>query len=344
MSVLAIGTGCSTIDYYHQSISGHFSLLSKRVPIAGIVNDSTRDEKLIEQLLLAQQLRSFASSTLKLPDNNSYKSYVQLGRHYVTWNVYAAPEFSSRLQQWCFLVIGCLSYRGYFDEHDAQRYAAHLANQGLDVYIAGSPAYSTLGWFDDPLLSTMFNRGEIVTAAYIFHELAHQQVYVKGDSAFNEAFATTVEELGVRAWLHHHGRLAELNNYVVWLEQKTLFSTFIKNARQELKQLYAQGLTKQAMQTAKQNKIADIKHWFAELSDQNKQLSRYAKWMSAPLNNAQLGTIGLYRDAVPAFKRISAVCGHDFERFYKRIKEIGNLSHALRRQTLNSAPACQQPD
>ena len=168
--LLVLGcTSCSTVGYYHQSISGHFALISKQERIVDIVNDSTRDEKLIEQLILIQQLRSFANSTLKLPQNNSYLSYIQLNKPYVIWNVFAAPEFSTDLQQWCFPIIGCVSYRGYFDETDAQNYAARLATQGLDVYVAGAPAYSTLGWFNDPLLSTMLDRGEIATASYIFH-------------------------------------------------------------------------------------------------------------------------------------------------------------------------------
>ena len=331
---------CSTIAYYHQSISGHFSLISKREPIADIVNDSAQDEKLIEQLMLAQQLRSFASSRLKLPDNNSYRSYVQLDKPYVTWNVFAAAEFSIALQQWCFLVIGCVQYRGYFDENDAQGYAARLADQGLDVFVAGVPAYSTLGWFDDPLLSTMLDRGEIVTAAYIFHELAHQQFYVKGDSAFNEAFATVVEEIGVRRWLQQQQRIDELNKYEDWLQQKTVFSNFIKTARQELEQLYAQDLTPEAMRIEKMNKITEFRGNFKNLNKQNFQLSRYTKWVSGPLNNAQFGAIALYRELVPAFKRIFELCSSDFERFYKRAEEIAKFPEIQRQATLNTTNEC----
>ncbi len=334
-------TGCSTIEYYHQSISGHFSLISKRERITDLVNDSTRDEKLIEQLLRAQQLRTFASSTLKLPDNNSYRSYVQLDKPYVTWNVFAAPEFSNGLQQWCFLVIGCVSYRGYFDEKDAQSYAASLAEQGLDVYIGGVPAYSTLGWFDDPLLSTMLDRGEIVAASYIFHELAHQQLYLQGDSAFNEAFATAVEELGVRKWLQQQQRINELNKYESWLEQKTIFSNFISNAQQEFTQLYAQDLTPEAMRRAKLNKVTEIRGRFTELTKKYRQLSRYAIWMSGPLNNAQMGAFALYRDLVPVFSRIFELCNADFERFYMRAKIISELPEQQREILLAETNTCQ---
>ena len=331
---------CTTIGYYHQSISGHFSLISKRERIADIVNDSTRDEKLIEQLMLAQQVRSFASSTLLLPENDSYRSYVQLDKPFVTWSVFAAPEFSIGLQQWCFLVVGCVSYRGYFDEADAQNYADDLAKQGLDVYVAGVPAYSTLGWFDDPLLSTMIDRGEIVTASYIIHELAHQQLYLKGDSAFNEAFATAVEEIGVRKWLQQQQRIKDLQKYEKWLEQKTIFSNFIKNAQQEYEYLYAQELTDEEKRIQKKNKTLEIREQFANLTKQHKQLSRYSTWMSGPLNNAQFGAIALYRDLVPAFVQIFETCMGDFERFYQRVEEIAQLSEQEREDILASNKEC----
>ncbi len=332
--------GCTTISYYHQSISGHFALISKRERIEDIVSDSTRDERLVEQLMLAQQIRSFASATLKLPENDSYRSYVQLDRPYVTWNVFAAPEFSTNLQQWCFLVIGCVSYRGYFDEMAARNYAANLAKQGLDVYVAGVPAYSTLGWFDDPLLSTMIDRGEIVTASYVIHELAHQQFYIKGDSAFNEAFATAVEEIGVRKWLQQQQRRQDLEKYEKWLQQKTLFFNFIKTVQQEYKQLYAQDLNDEIMRTKKKNKIADVRKRFTVLTQQHRQLSRYSNWMSGPLNNAQFGAIALYRDLVPDFVQLFKVCGNNFERFYKRAEEISHLAKEQRLQTLATGSDC----
>ncbi len=338
--VITSCVSCSTVSYYHQSISGHFSLISKREPIDDIVNDSTRDEKLIEQLIVAKELRIFASTELKLPDNKSYLSYVQLDKPYVTWNVFAAPEFSITLQQWCFPVAGCVQYRGYFDEKDAQKYAGQLANKGLDIYVAGVPAYSTLGWFDDPLLSTMLDRGEIVTAAYIFHELAHQQFYVKGDTAFNEAFATAVEELGVRRWLLKQQRLSELNKYEDWLKQKSIFSNLIRDAREEFEQLYSQELTPEQMRQEKQERIANFRKQFANLTKENPQIARYSKWVSGPLNNAQLGAISLYRDLVPAFKSIYKLCGDDFELFYKRVKEIAESDKDERKLVLTESGNC----
>lgn len=339
--LLVCVSGCSTIGYYHQSISGHFKLISKRERIVDIVNDSARDEKLIKQLHLVEELRTFASKQLKLPENDSYRSYVQLDKPYVTWNVFAAPEFSIELHQWCFLVIGCVPYRGYFDEEEANNYAQQLSNQGLDVFVAGVPAYSTLGWFDDPLLSSMLDRGEIVMASYIFHELAHQQFYLKGDGAFNEAFATAVEEIGVFDWLHQQNRSQDAQRYDDWLLQKSIFSEFVKNSRNEFETLYQQEYDLDKMQVEKEIKIAEMRRKFENLSSENKNIVRYSKWMSGPLNNAQLGAISLYRELVPAFRRIFGICENDFIKFYNYVETIGKLPKELRETTLQTTKVCQ---
>lgn len=334
-------SGCSTLGYYHQSISGHYKLISKRERIADIVNDPARDEKLIKQLHLVEELRTFASKQLKLPENDSYRSYVQLDKPYVTWNVFAAPEFSIVLQQWCFLVIGCVPYRGYFDQAEANSYAQKLSKQGLDVYVAGVPAYSTLGWFDDPLLSSMLDRGEIVAASYIFHELTHQQYYLKGDGAFNEAFAIAVEEIGVLKWLHQQDRKQDLQRYDDWLLQKSIFSDFVKKSRDEFEILFQQEYDMQKMQVEKAILIAEMRRKFVELSGENKHLTRYSKWMSGPLNNAQLGAISLYRELVPAFRRIFAQCENDFEKFYSYVETIAKLSEQQRETALQTSKVCQ---
>ena len=333
-------TGCTTIGYYHQSVSGHLSLISKREPIADIVNDSAQDKKLVDQLVLAQALRSFASSHLKLPENDSYRSYVQLDRPYVVWSVFAAPEFSVTLRKWCFLIVGCLKYRGFFDKDDAKAYARRLSGLGLDVYVSGVTAYSTLGWFDDPLLSSMLNRGEIVTASYIFHELAHQQLYLKGDTGFNEAFATAVEELGVSLWFQQGGRTNERDRYESWIDQKKVFSDFIRQARHEFKQLYAMDLPADALRKEKQRVVAELRKRFKDLARSNDQLTRYRKWMAGPLNNAQLGALALYRDLTPAFKQLFVECGRDFSVFYRRAEELSKLSREERRRLFRSPLKC----
>ena len=339
--LLICSSACSSIAYYHQSISGHFKLISKREPIIDIVNDTTRDGELIKQLHLAEELRSFASDKLKLPKNDSYRSYVQLEEPYVTWNVFAAPKFSTELHQWCFLIVGCVPYRGYFAKENAHHYAEQLSLQGLDVYVAGVPAYSTLGWFDDPLLSSMLDRGELVTASYIFHELAHQQYYLKGDGAFNEAFATAVEEIGVLQWLHEKNRHEEIKEYENWLLQKMLFSSFIKNSRDEFDALYQKEYDVEKMQVEKEIIIAEMRRKFEKLSSNNKHIARYTKWMSGPLNNAQLGAISLYRELVPAFRNIFISCGSDYDKFYARVKTIAKLTNAERTEILNTNQGCE---
>lgn len=334
-------SSCSSISYYHQSISGHLTLISKRKPITAIVNDSTSNKKLIQQLTQAQKLRTFASSRLKLPENGSYQSFVQLDQPYVSWAVFAAPEFAVALNKWCFLVIGCVQYRGYFKPQNAQKFADKLSAKGLEVYLAGIPAYSTLGWFDDPLLSSMIDRGEIVTAAYIFHELSHQQFYVNGDSGFNEAFATAVEEIGVSLWLQENNKLTQLDQYHEWLIQKKMFSEFIKSSRQKFEALYAEQLSMHVMRNKKSALIAQMRTDFITLSSQHKQITRYANWMAGPLNNAQLGAISLYRELVPAFKNIYQLCDNDFKRFYARAKEISKLPIKEREQEVLNTQSCR---
>jgi predicted aminopeptidase len=339
--ILISFSACTTIAYYHQSISGHFKLISKRERIPDIVNDSTRDEKLIAQLRLVEEIRSFASSQLKLPENDSYHSYVQLEKPYVTWNVFAAPEFSTTLHQWCFLVLGCVPYRGYFDEAKANHYAEVLSEQGLDVYVAGVPAYSTLGWFDDPLLSSMLDRGEIVAAAYIFHELAHQQFYLKGDGAFNEAFATAVEEIGVLEWLAQQNRVQDAESYQHWLLQKSLFSEFVHHSRQKFEDLYTRDIDAEQMRNTKQSNIETMRKEFADMSKDNQQIARYSRWMTGPLNNAQLGAISLYRELAPAFRRIFGLCENDFQRFYTYVEKIAKQPVAQRETTLRTTEVCK---
>ncbi len=339
--VLLCVSGCSTISYYHQSISGHFKLISKSEPISSIVNDSSRDEKLIKQLLLAEELRSFASNKLMLPENDSYRNYVQLDQPYVTWNVFAAPAYSIALRQWCFIIIGCVPYRGYFNLAEANSYAEQLSAHGLDVYVTGVPAYSTLGWFNDPLLSSMLDQGEIVTAAYIFHELAHQRFYLKGNGAFNEAFATAVEEIGVLHWLGEQGRDQDTQLYNDWLQQKSIFSEFVKSSRDEFEILYQQNYGIEKMQVEKEILISEMRRKFADLSSSNPLIVKYSKWMSGPLNNAQLGAISLYRELVPVFHNIFDLCESDFIKFYRYVEKISKLPEVQRETMLISTEACR---
>ena len=212
MVAAALVSGCA-LPYYWQAIGGQIELLRKREPIETIVEDESRGAALREQLNTVAAIREFAVATLELPDNESYTSYVDLGRPYVVWNVVAAARFSVAPVQWCFPFAGCVSYRGYFDRADAEEFAERLAERGYDTYSAGSSAYSTLGYFDDPVLNTMLGGDAVSLAGALFHELAHQKLYVKDDSELSEGFATAVEEHGVEAWIMEGGDFAALERY-----------------------------------------------------------------------------------------------------------------------------------
>ncbi len=207
-------TSCATTSYYLQSLSGHVDLLLKRQPISGILASQNTDKLLRDKLEMVLEIRRFASEHLGLPDNGSYSDYADLGRNFVVWNVFAAPELSLQAKQWCFLFVGCLNYRGYYSEEAANRYAQTLEAQGHDVFVGGVTAYSTLGWFNDPVLNTMLNRDNNYLASVIFHELSHQKLYLKNDTAFNEAFAEMVAQTGVQYWLNLHGTAASRQNFL----------------------------------------------------------------------------------------------------------------------------------
>jgi predicted aminopeptidase len=226
VTALGMASGCS-IGYYSQSISGHLHLMCSREDIAELLQDEHTPAELKDKLRLVLQIREFASDQLDLPNNDSYKSYVELDRDHVVWNVVAAPEFSMELEKWCFFIVGCVTYRGYFSEVKAQTFADTLRAEGNDVYVPGVDAYSTLGWFDDPMLSTLIKRSEPRLAGLIFHELAHQLLYIKNDSAFNESFAKTVELEGVRRWMAYRGTPQLTRQYTQQMQRDKQFVALV---------------------------------------------------------------------------------------------------------------------
>ena len=233
----AIG-GCSSLGYYAQSIDGHFAMLRAARPIPEIVADPGTAEPLKQRLQRAQQIRAFASRELGLPENGSYRSYADLQRPFVVWNVFAAPELSLDLKQWCSPVVGCATYRGYFERDAAERAAVELRAEGYEVNVAGVPAYSTLGWFSDPLLNTFIGGTEGQLAGLVFHELAHQVVFVGGDTTFNESFATAVEREGVRRWLNANGSDASRKAYAEFAQRRSGFLNLLLQYRGLLFQNY----------------------------------------------------------------------------------------------------------
>ncbi|HXK57853.1 MAG TPA: aminopeptidase, partial [Gammaproteobacteria bacterium] len=232
LTLLPMLTGCASLSYYSQAISGHFSLMANRQPIRQVLEDKEVDEALKSRLLLVQSIRDFASTSLKLPDNGSYRSFVPMSGEAVVWSLVATGAFSIEPRQWCYPIIGCASYRGYFDLEVARRQLASLEAEGLDVALEPVPAYSTLGWFDDPLPGTVVNWNDWQLAGLIFHELAHQRLYVAGDSAFNEAFANQVQRAGVATWLDATSSAHIRNAWRLSLQRESAFVHLLLDTRE----------------------------------------------------------------------------------------------------------------
>jgi predicted aminopeptidase len=314
--------GCETLSYYAQAIGGHLDLVERARPVDELLADAQTQQALRQQLVLAQRLREFASRELALPDNGSFRRYAALQRPYVVWNVFSAEEFSVEPLQSCFPVAGCVAYRGFFERAGAARHAARLRERGLDVAVLGVPAYSTLGAFDDPLLSTFIAWPEVELARLIFHELAHQVVYVRDDSTFNESFAVTVEREGVRRWLAAVGREGELRRYGEARQRERELAQLLEATRARLASLYASGLAPQAMRERKRAEFAALA---AEPAFQ-----RFASRSGSEANNALLASFATYSRRVPAFERMLARQGGDLTRFYDAVRALAALGKAER--------------
>jgi predicted aminopeptidase len=316
--------------YLLQSAQGQLSLMSKREPISRVIDKPSTLPALRAQLEAVTAIRDFATHELGLPDNGSYRSYADVGRPYVVWNVVAAPEFSVDPKEWCYPVVGCVAYRGYFSEQRARRFGTRMRSQGLDVTVGGVAAYSTLGHFNDPVLNTMMGWDDVELAAIIFHELTHQLVYVPNDSSFNEALATTVEEEGVRRWLQSLGRDADLSKH---LEQQAHYLKVIDlltASRTELRAIYASGVTPDQMRAKKHAAFADMRASFAVLKTGWGGHAPFESWFTEDLNNAHLASIATYFSCVPGFERELKAAGGDLAVFYARVRELAKLDQAKR--------------
>lgn len=317
--------------YYLQAVRGHSELMSRRRPVAEIVGDENVPEEVRAKLELVTAARDFAVSGLLLPDNDSYRSYADLERDYVVWNVIAAPEFSLQPKTWCYPVAGCVAYRGYFDEDAARRLASRLSADGFDVAVVGAIAYSTLGRFADPVLNTMLRWSDVGLVATMFHELAHQQLYVKGDTAFNESYATAVAEIGIEKWLHNTGQPAALDRYREWkLLQREVFD-LIDAALLELQDLYGSGVSDEEKRRRKRSVLDALSSDAAALYEAYGQV---ANNLAPPLNNAKLLSMQLYEGHVDAFKALHAACNRDLECFYAETAKLADLDQAARQREL----------
>ncbi|MDO8270959.1 MAG: aminopeptidase [Gammaproteobacteria bacterium] len=341
--VLGLISGCESISYYGQAAQGQMSLLLAREPIAERLTQHSLPDAERRKLQLVLDARVFAEQTLLLDAGDSYLSYVELERPFVLWNVFAAPEFSTSPVNWCYPIAGCVSYRGYFAETAARRAAARLTEDGFDVYSGGVDAYSTLGWFADPLTSSVLRRSEHGLVALLFHELAHRRVYVPGDTTFNESFATFVEQEGLRRWLQANsqaGSQAGLKESVaqqIALEDSTQaqFVALVTGYRDRLTALYAESLEPMQMRARKEAIQQELRDEYAVLRQQW-GYAGYDRWFAGPLNNAQLATVASYNDLVPAFAALLEEVGGDLEQFYERVMTLVELPEAERREVLES--------
>ncbi|MDY6946241.1 MAG: aminopeptidase [Pseudomonadota bacterium] len=316
--------------YLLQAAGGQWELTSKRQPIARLLSDERTPEQLRNRLEYVSAARTFASRELGLPDNDSYRSYADVGRPFVVWNVFATDEFSVEPRRWCFPIAGCVVYRGYFDERNAQGYARRLRMQGKDTSVGGVAAYSTLGHFKDPVLNTMLGWSDVQLASTLFHELAHQVVYVPGDSQFNEAFATVVEEAGLQRWLAARGRLQDLD---AWREQRRRNAQFVAlllQTRERLDALYKSDLPDAEKRDRKQYEFGLLKLQYTGLRKQWNGYRGYDWWFSRTLNNANLVSAATYYGCVPGLVRVLESVQRDLPRFYEQARSLANASKEAR--------------
>lgn len=330
----ALLAGCQTLGYYAQSVSGHLQLMSMRKPVDRVIADQQTSEDLRQRLLQAEAIREFAHRELDLPGNGSYQSYVDLDRPFVSWTVIAAPEFSLEPKVWCFPLIGCVAYRGYFHEAEAKRFAGDLAAKNYDVFVSGVQAYSTLGWFDDPLLNTMIRLPEHRLAGLMFHELAHQRLYVPSDSAFNEAYAVVVERAGLRRWLAKTDD-AKLNAlYETDQERRAAFLQLIGRARSALERLYALALPDQERRAEKAAIFHRLRSEYQSLRQSWNGYAGYDHWFESGLNNAGLSLVATYNANVPALENLLRQKGGDLSAFNAACEALARMSANERRQAL----------
>ena len=326
-------SGCGTIGYYSQMINGHLTLMSEARPVDRLLASPETPAKLKQELEWAQKIRQFAISELKLPDNGSYRKYVQLDRPYVLWNVVATPELSLVAKTTCSPVAGCVAYRAYYHEQVAEKYADKLKRKGYDTYVGGVSAYSTIGWFRDPLVSSMMRGGVPDLAGIIFHELGHQEMYTKNDTAFVESFATVVETEGVRRWLNKQSDKS-FANYLARQKRYDEFVELILKYRKQLQGVYASTQIDAAKREQKKRLLTELLKDYEKLKQDWGGYAGFDNWMLNDLNNAKLASVGNYHQWVPSLQNLLDACNGDLPCFYKRANEIARLKSGDRLREL----------
>jgi predicted aminopeptidase len=331
---LPLVAGCANVGYYYQSVAGQLDIWWRERPIASVFDDPAAPAALKTKLATVLKIREFASRDLGLPENESYRRYADLDRKFVVWNVFAAREFSVHPERWCFPMVGCVTYRGYFSRAEADRYAAELAAQGQDVYVGGVPAYSTLGWFPDPVLNTFVHYPEAELARLVFHELAHQLVYIKNDTAFNESFAVAIEREGIRRWLERHGDARDYAHYERVHRARTDFMALVQRTRTRLDALYRVGQPAEAMRAGKRVILDEMEAEYRALKAGWGGYTGYDRWFANKPNNAHIASVSIYTQLVPAFEALLAQSDNDLGEFYRRVRALASQPAPQRAEAL----------
>jgi predicted aminopeptidase len=349
LSVVAVLSGCHTISFYSQAAKGQFQLIATRESVKKLLAASGTQPRLRERLELVQELRRFAEDELKLPVDGHYQDYADLHRSFVVWNVEAAPEFSMKPKTWWYPIVGRLDYRGYFSEKGAHKYGEWLRRQGYEVYYGGASAYSTLGWFRDPVLNTFLFDSKTDVAETIFHELGHQVAFASGDTDFNEAFATTVGQEGARRWARSLNDSKVLEAYQVELQRDLEFVGIVMKARLRLELLYGDTRTDEGkikasrdpfvsdperMREEKRSIIENLRREYGKLKESWGGDGDYDGWFDEPINNAKLNSVAAYYDLVPGFKRLLETNCGDLKKFYGDVQRLADAPREQRRQRL----------
>ncbi len=330
---------CSSLSYYRQAIGGQMELLQKRRPIDTVVTDPAVDQRVRQRLKMIQKARVFAVRELLLPDNDSYSDYADLGRPYALWNVFVTPPYSLEPKQWCYPFVGCISYRNYFSPVPARAYADALQKQGYDVYVAGVPAYSTLGWFDDPVMNTMMHWENYDLVGTLFHELAHQKFYIPGDTVFNESLARAIEQEGLRRWMAQRRHSQDYQRYLLESRREQEFIRLILATREQLTDLYSSGLSQETMFASKLDIFRQLRRRYLELREQWGGYDAYDRWIFSGVNNAKVQSVATYYDYLPAFNKILSQQHGDLRLFYREIQRLMEMEISTRQAYLHTLMA-----
>jgi predicted aminopeptidase len=356
LAALAVVSGCQTVTFYSQAAKGQYQIFAHEKPIDELLADTNTPAELKARFVLLESLRSFAKANLALPVDDHYRKYVDVHRPFVVWNVEAAPEFSMQPKTWWYPLVGSLEYRGYFSKAGATNYAAFLRRKGYDVMVGGVEAYSTLGWFKDPILNTFIFDADADLAETIFHELGHQRVFARGDTDFNEAFATSVGQEGARRWLRASGNTNVYEKYVAEIQHTSEYALLIKQYRRRLEALYGDkedeegrvnatnqksAVPPEQLRREKEQILDELKRDFSVMRTHWSEDSQYDDWFAQRLNNASLNSVAAYYGLVPAFENLLQLNGGDLEKFYNEVERLSKMSKKQRHEWLVTLSAAK---